>query len=177
MIDQGKYDEASEIYGDLVARWEKIEGPSGLSTIYQVMKLAFALHKAGKDKEAELLARRSQLIETQFLGENHPSALDTTALLSRILLNQGRFEEAKTLCKQTLEMRREVLGGAHPDTENSREWLRLIQEKQREEAGMFSITEEDTTFAEEQQSIGLKRLRDSRLEERAMSLRKRRYSI
>ena len=53
------------------------------------------------------------------MGPEHPDALTTASNLAVALFEQRKYPEAQLLFEATLEVRRRVLGPAHPDTLNT----------------------------------------------------------
>ena len=82
------------------------------------------------------LARRLEIYEEN-LPEDHPDRLDGQFELARVYHRQGRYAEAETLYRTTLEGRRRVLGDEHSHTVNSMNNLALVYylEGRNEEAG------------------------------------------
>lgn len=59
--------------------------------------------------------------------------------LASVLTSLGRYDEAKTLYQETLQLREEVLSKKHPDTLRSTYWISklLLKRNQYEEAAVF----------------------------------------
>jgi tetratricopeptide (TPR) repeat protein len=50
------------------------------------------------------------------LGIEYPSTLTSVSNLALLLQNQGKYEEAETMNRRTLERKEKALGKEHPDT-------------------------------------------------------------
>jgi hypothetical protein len=69
-----------------------------------------------------LLQKTSQQ-QVKGLGENNPKTMDTMYELAEILMETGRYQEAKNWCEKLLHGRMEVYEAAHDDTRyNSKFW-------------------------------------------------------
>jgi Tfp pilus assembly protein PilF len=64
----------------------------------------------GRSKAAYLQFRDS------ILGKTHPSTLTTMSNFALVLNSQGKYAEAESMNRQTLELKEEVLGKTHPET-------------------------------------------------------------
>merc|ERR1712039_1101373 len=53
------------------------------------------------------------------VGDNHLQTLATTYHLGIALESQGKLKEAEQFMRKSLEGRRHVLGGSHPDTKTT----------------------------------------------------------
>ena len=70
----------------------------------------------GRYNEAEYLARRSNQIYADFLGQEHPYTLTSMAILAATYRDQGRWHEAEVLEVKVMGAIKTVLGQDHPDT-------------------------------------------------------------
>ncbi|KAI0123269.1 Tetratricopeptide repeat-domain-containing protein [Xylariales sp. AK1849] len=65
----------------------------------------------------------------------HPDTLTSMNNLAGVLSRQGKYEEAEQMHRQTLELRKELLGPEHPDTLASINNLAIIVGRRDEQAG------------------------------------------
>ena len=73
------------------------------------------------------------------LGPEHPYTLMSMSNLARVLDNQGRYEEADAMHRETLAQRKKVLGPEHPSTLTSMGNLQSVLERQRRHKEVLSL--------------------------------------
>ena len=76
---QGKYDEAEEVHGQVLALRERVLGKEHPDTLTSVYCLAYLLHQKKRYKDAEVFYDRAYAGYRKTLGEKHP----TTAACSQ----------------------------------------------------------------------------------------------
>jgi serine/threonine protein kinase/predicted Zn-dependent protease len=106
---EGKYAAAESVLRDCLERVRRHVGVGRASACLN--NLAYALMQLGKLEEAEKLLREGLAASLTSHGAEHFETLHLQHLLSRVLLEQGRRDEAEKLCRATLELRRKVLPG------------------------------------------------------------------
>ena len=65
------------------------------------------------------------------LGKEHPETLGIMNNLAIVLGNQGKYEQAEEIHRQTLKLRETVLGKEHPNTLASMHNLKLLLRDQK----------------------------------------------
>ena len=86
-----------------------------LDTAEICFRMSWYLRLSGRYSEAEDLARRSTQVQTNFLGQEHPSTLASLSSLAMSYRGQGRWKEAEELEVKVMGTRKRVLGQEHPD--------------------------------------------------------------
>ncbi len=103
-------------------------------TAYTLSNLGYMLNSVpGKRGEAEELLRDAVAIQKRLLGDHRDTAMSLYFLAATVT----NTVEAETLSRESLNMRRKVLGDAHRDTELSEQQLFKLLENQ----GKFSEAE------------------------------------
>ena len=105
LADLGDYDGSEQKFRKTLADSNSMLSPYHLVSLRTLRDFGYFLNKRGRVIEAESLI--SQLIELckEEYGENHDETLDAMARLSKILVNQGRNEEATQIGSQALGIR------------------------------------------------------------------------
>ena len=88
---RARHDEAAEVLEDVIDRRELLDDPS---RFYDMQMLAQVYHEAGRIDEAQAMAENAGVELAAWRGEDDPHALLANAVLARILMGKGRFEEA-----------------------------------------------------------------------------------
>jgi tetratricopeptide (TPR) repeat protein len=60
------------------------------------------------------------------LGDRHPDVATSLNNLAVLYCYQNRYDEAKLLFLQSLEIREAILGSDHPDTQNTIEAIEFV---------------------------------------------------
>ena len=81
--------------------------------------MSWYLHLVGRYNEANNLARKTTHVRANFLGQEHPDTLTSTANLASTYMDQRRWKEAEDLGVKVMEVRKGVLGQDRPDALNS----------------------------------------------------------
>jgi tetratricopeptide (TPR) repeat protein len=95
--NQGKLQEAQEMYQRALAGKEKALGPDHTSTLNTVNNLGLLYSDQGKRKEAEEMYQRALAGCEKALGPDHTSTLDTVSNLGILYSNQGKLKEAEEM--------------------------------------------------------------------------------
>ncbi|TRX92952.1 hypothetical protein FHL15_006090 [Xylaria flabelliformis] len=92
-----------------------IDGATDIDNTILVFRTAESYSFLGKFSAGEKLYRHTLEQTKNMPGRDYPTAriLNNLAV---ILSNQGRYEEAEEVCRQALELSKEVLGIKHPET-------------------------------------------------------------
>lgn len=67
--------------------------------------------------------------QVRLLGTEHPSTLITACALALNHRLNGRFEDAESLYKKTLEVQKRTLGEKHPDTLKTMQMLGELKDE------------------------------------------------
>jgi len=114
--NQGKYDEAMELYQQALEGQLSAMGDNHPSTLVTIGSMAIVYVNQGKyDKALELdqKALEGQLLA---LGEAHPSTLETIGHMAIVYCRQGKYDKALELDQKALEGQLSALGDNHPST-------------------------------------------------------------
>ena len=109
LADLRDYDRSEQKFRETLADANSILSPYHYVSLRTLRDFGYFLNKRGRGVEAESLAL--QLIELckEEYGESHNETLDAMARLSKILVSQGRNEEATQIGLQILEIRDTVM--------------------------------------------------------------------
>jgi tetratricopeptide (TPR) repeat protein len=128
--NQGRYEEAEQLYGRALEGYEEKLGPEHPDTLSTVQNLAVVYQDLGRYEEAEQLCHRALEGREEKLGPMHPATLSTIQSLAAVCRDRGRYEDAELLCHRALEGREETLGPQHPDTLNTVQNLATVYRDQ-----------------------------------------------
>ena len=135
---RGAYERALPLLAEAVALGRRTLGPS--------RELALSLNDLGvaQGKRAAWGAARSTLAEAlamrrQVLGEGHPDVAVTESELGRVLLDEGRLDEAEAHFRRALAIRRRALGPADHETATSMSDLGLLLRDKGDRAGAEAL--------------------------------------
>ena len=112
----GRFDEAIELLGRLLADHERVLGTDHPGKLTIRNNLAGAYHSAGRFDEAIELLGRVLADHERVLGTDHPGTLITRNNLAGAYRSVCRFGEAIELYERVLADQERVLGTDHPDT-------------------------------------------------------------
>ena len=138
--DQGKLEEAKEMYERALAGKEGALGADHTSTLDTVNNLGILYRHQGKLKEAEAMYQRALAGKERTLGADHTSTLDTVSNLGILYRYQGRLKEAGEMYYRALVGYEKRLGQDHIstlDTVNNLGLLYSAQGKLREAEEML----------------------------------------
>ncbi|KAK9384161.1 hypothetical protein V1515DRAFT_589424, partial [Lipomyces mesembrius] len=123
---QGKYEAAEPLYKETLRLSKKVLGEEHPDTLTSMNNLAVLFHSQGKYEAAEPLCKETLRLRKKVLGEEHPATLwsmnslavlfNRKGNLASLFNRKGKYETAEPLCKETLRLRKKVLGEEHPDT-------------------------------------------------------------
>jgi tetratricopeptide (TPR) repeat protein len=124
----GKYQEAEQMYRQVLELREKVLGRDHPFTIASMNNFACTLDNLGKYKEAEAMYQQVFELLEKVLGREHPFTIASIDNLGVVLGRLERLEEAETMHRQALELTEKVLGREHPSTLNSINNLGIVLE-------------------------------------------------
>jgi tetratricopeptide (TPR) repeat protein len=131
--DQGKLQEAEEMYQRALAGCEKALGADHTSTLNTVNNLGSLYSDQGKLKEAEEMYQRALVGYEKALGADHTSTLNTVNNLGSLYKDQGKLKEAEQMYQRALAGYEKALGADHetyPPTLNTVNNLGLLYSDQ-----------------------------------------------
>jgi tetratricopeptide (TPR) repeat protein len=117
--DQGKLDEAEEMYRRALAGREKALGPDHTSTLNTVNNLGLLYADQGKLDEAEKTYQRALAGKEKALGTDHTSTLDMVNNLGLLYRDQGKLDVAEKMYQRALARKEKALGADHMSTLNT----------------------------------------------------------
>ena len=131
LIAQQKLEEATRMYRNIVALRETEQGQNNPRTLESMRFLSSVLGTRGDLEGAEGILR-------QILTSEGPEPVipnwETIETLALILSRRNKNEEAESLCRKSLESRRNALGKEHPETLRSMQRLaEILQNQQKTE--------------------------------------------
>ncbi|KAI1460374.1 hypothetical protein F4805DRAFT_417324 [Annulohypoxylon moriforme] len=150
----GDFEEAERLYRELLELRQRILGEDNPETLNAMQKLINVLESQREnkkffldpqeDKEAKELCWKLLQLKQQSLGKRHPGTLGTMHDLSRLLqrgiiydtLRGGEeySEKAERMCRETLQLSKEILGEEHLDTLSATQILaRALQSREKYE--------------------------------------------
>ena len=105
LADLRDYDRSEQKFRETLADANSILSPYHYVSLRTLRDFGYFLNKRGRGVEAEsLILQLIELCKEEY-GESHIETLDAMARLSKILLSQGRNEEATQIGLQILEIR------------------------------------------------------------------------
>ncbi len=107
LLRQGEPAAAARVYHDLAARQGALRNGDDAGLAHTRDCLAFALTELGKYAEAEEYHRQSLPILRQTIGKGAVNTMWAMRGLMDALAGQGKFEEARPIAEELLELRRE----------------------------------------------------------------------
>jgi Tfp pilus assembly protein PilF len=117
--DQGKLDEAEEMYQRALQGREKALGRDHTSTLETVNNLGILYADQGKlDKAEEMYQQALQGFE-EALGRDHTSTLNTFNNLGILYRRQGKLDKAEEMYERALQGYEKALGRDHTSTLNT----------------------------------------------------------
>ncbi|KAI5458452.1 hypothetical protein BGZ63DRAFT_46797 [Mariannaea sp. PMI_226] len=123
---QGEYARAGNQYETLEQRQEESLGPTDITTVGTVQKLAATLERLGKMEEAQAMYRRVFISYQNLFGQSHPMTLEALEDLARISEESNAIDEAESLYSQSVEIKTHSLGPHHPSTAQAIQKLAVI---------------------------------------------------
>ncbi|KAF4486735.1 Nephrocystin-3 [Colletotrichum fructicola Nara gc5] len=138
--DQGRLQEAEDMYQRALQGSEKALGPDHTSTLLTVNNLGNLYSKQGRLQEAEDMYERALQGSEKALGPDHTSTLLTVNNLGNLYSKQGRLQEAEDMYERALQGTEKALGPDHTstlDTVNNLGNLYSNQGQLKEAEGMY----------------------------------------
>jgi tetratricopeptide (TPR) repeat protein len=111
--DQGKLNEAEEMYLRALKETENVLGVKHTSTLHIVNNLAIVYKNQGKLEEAEEMYMRALKGTEKALGVEHTSTLNIVNNLGNLYQHQGKLEEAEEMYMRALKGIEKALGVEH----------------------------------------------------------------
>ncbi|KAH6994901.1 hypothetical protein EDB80DRAFT_728193 [Ilyonectria destructans] len=125
---QGELDRAEDQYETLEQQQEEALGPTDLTTVGTVQKLAATLERLGKMEEAQALYRRVYISYQNLFGQSHPMTLEALEDLAHISKASNAIDEAEQLYTQSVDIKTRTLGPQHPSTAHAIQKLAVIDD-------------------------------------------------
>ncbi len=114
LTDLGKWGEAEPVLREALAVRRRLFGMDKLETLGLLNNLCVARLMLGKDlAETEALLREGQDVMQASHGKKHPYTIHLQHVLVRVLLEEGKRDQAEALGREVLAVRREVLPAGH----------------------------------------------------------------
>jgi tetratricopeptide (TPR) repeat protein len=129
-VEQGKLDEAEEMYRRALAGFEKALGRNHTLTLDTVNNLGILYVEQGKLDEAEEMYRRALAGFEKALGRDHTSTLSTVNNLGLLYVHQGKLDKAEEMYQRALAGKKKALGRDHMSTLNTVNNLGLLYGRQ-----------------------------------------------
>jgi tetratricopeptide (TPR) repeat protein len=112
-VDQGKLDEAKDIYWQALAGSEKALGRDHTSTLCTVNNLGILYRRQGKLDKAKEMYQQALVGREKALGRDHTLTLGTVNSLGNLYVDQGKLNEAKEMYQWALAGSEKALGRDH----------------------------------------------------------------
>eukprot|EP00747_Dinoflagellata_sp_TGD_P169420 gnl/TRDRNA2_/TRDRNA2_198376_c0_seq1.p1 gnl/TRDRNA2_/TRDRNA2_198376_c0~~gnl/TRDRNA2_/TRDRNA2_198376_c0_seq1.p1 ORF type:complete len:584 (-),score=108.60 gnl/TRDRNA2_/TRDRNA2_198376_c0_seq1:71-1822(-) len=113
---QGKYEEAAELFRKAITGMEAVRGPDDANTLSAHHNLSLVLHGQGKLASAQTHVKIAREGFSKLYGKEHPLTLKAAHNDALIALALGRHQEALSGFKATHDARCRVLGAKHIDS-------------------------------------------------------------
>ena len=130
LVDQqGKFEEAEQLYRRALVGRQQSLGKTHPNTLSSAGNLAVFLRQRGRLEESEVLYR-SVIATADGKPEEavHPYTWYFMAQYAYLLNTAGRVDEAVDFCTRALGAQQRTLGGDHPDTNMTMQYLLLMTE-------------------------------------------------
>jgi tetratricopeptide (TPR) repeat protein len=150
--NQGKYEEALQIYQEVFKKQKEKLGPNHIKTLITRRDMAYVLKNQGKYEEALQIYQEVCEKEKEKLGPNHPDTLTTLHYMALVLKNKGKYEEALQIYQEVFEKEKEVLGPNHPDTLITRNNMASVLDSQGKYEEALQICQE--VFEKRKEKLG-----------------------
>ena len=138
LASSNRLEEAEKLGRDVLEKERRVLGPENRHTLTAMDTLAAILGTEGKLAESERLGAETIELERRVYPDQL-GVLTTMGNQADTLFLMGKYEDAKSMLQQTLDIQLRVLGPEHPETARSLYNLGCIaaQEGQRDEAYSF----------------------------------------
>lgn len=114
--DQGDWVGAENVYRELLAARQRLQGSDHPDTLETMFSLASLLRRKGVLDEAERLHREALETRKRVLPPDHPDTLASLVAVALIRKQRGAYDEAEMLYKQALAEQIKTLGSEHDGT-------------------------------------------------------------
>ena len=106
---KGRFDEAEKLHRASIAAWASNPATESLSSSDgQISRLALLLLRQGRLLEAEYHARTALLGALRKYGRNSNHTANMLRILTRVVAEQGRYDEAERLARATVDIYRKT---------------------------------------------------------------------
>ena len=128
--DQGRIEEAEEMYMRALRGYEEAWGAKHTSTLDTVNNLGALYQSQGRMKEAEEMYMRALRGKEEAWGAKHTSTLQTINNLGALYRSQGRMKEAEEMYMRALRGKEEAWGAKHTSTLDTVNNLGILYQSQ-----------------------------------------------
>jgi tetratricopeptide (TPR) repeat protein len=125
---QGELDHAENQYETLEHEQEETLGPTDITTVGTVQRLASTLEQLGRLEESRALYRRVYISYQNLFGQAHPMTLEALDDLAHVSRLGNAIDEAESLYTQSVDIKRRTLGEDHPSTAHALQKLAVIDD-------------------------------------------------
>ncbi|KAF8595353.1 FabD/lysophospholipase-like protein [Ceratobasidium sp. AG-I] len=137
--DQERWQEAEGLFLEVIEARKRVDGAEHRNTLQSMGMLASTYRSQGQLLEAEVLYVEVLETRKRVLGKEHPDTLEAMHNLASTYEGQGKMLEAETLMEETVALKKQVLGESHGGTQNSVQYLELIQRRIRSELSSAGV--------------------------------------
>jgi tetratricopeptide (TPR) repeat protein len=113
--DQGRYDQAEQLYKRALAIFEKVLGPDHHRVTEPLGNLATLYLEQARYAEAEPILKRALAVREKGLGPEHPDLATALHNLGSFYSDRFRFAEAEMLLQRALTIREKAFNADHPE--------------------------------------------------------------
>jgi tetratricopeptide (TPR) repeat protein len=135
--EQGDWQVAERLYGDLVNERRRILGPKSNVLARTLNSQAKLLSAMGRDREAEPLLREALAIDSILMDPHHLSQSFNN--LGNVLIAEGRYDAAEGMHRRAYLLRHTALGDSSAETGNSLVRLAVTRAEQGDPADADSL--------------------------------------
>ena len=114
-LDMGRFEQAIENYRHAMRLEASSIGGATQEWLF-LNNIGFAYKEMGLPERAEEFYRQSVALRAARFGDDSTTTARARHNLARVLLHQGRLDEARALADESMAVRLAELGQAHPDT-------------------------------------------------------------
>ncbi|KAF8598773.1 hypothetical protein BDV93DRAFT_324215 [Ceratobasidium sp. AG-I] len=131
--EQNRWQEAEALFLEVIEAKKRVIGADHSLTLKSMGQLASTYWSQGRLTEAGAL--EAEVLEgmRRVLGREHPDTLMAMHNLAATFREQGKLREAESLMEEAVNLKRKVLGESHVLTQNSIQYLDVIQQNMRSE--------------------------------------------
>lgn len=117
-LDMGRFEQAIENWRHAMRLEASNIGGATQEWLF-LNNIGFAYKEMGLPERAEEFYRQSVALRAARFGDDSPTTARARHNLARVLLHQGRLDEARALADESMAVRLTELGQSHPDTVTS----------------------------------------------------------